>query len=886
MLIHAGAGGVGLAAIQIAQQVGAEIFCTAGSEEKRSFLHDLGVEHVLSSRSLAFADEIMRLTDREGVDVVLNSLPGEAIPKSIGCLRAYGRFLEIGKIDIYANRMIGLSPFQDNLSYFAIDLDRMLRQRPKYIRTLFAEVMKHFAAGHYRPLHYTRFPVEDVAGAFRYMAQRKNIGKVVVGMRTPTLTPSASEGTTLTRRASEGESPSTADSRSTPSLARRASVLITGGLGALGLRVAQWLADEGATHLVLLGRRAPSGETLKSIEAIRATGAKVAIISGDVADRTSLAAALKQIPNDFPSLRGVIHAAGVLDDRVMFDMTLDRLDRPMAPKVAGAWNLHALTGELPLDFFVMFSSVAAVLGSPGQANYAAGNAFLDALCSYRHSLGLPAVSINWGPWAGSGMAAEAGRDAQLADRGMNLLPAERALELLGSLLRLEEKTPPTTAISVRWGDMLKAARGAVPPLLREVAPADGAAQPAAADRPEDAALRDKLRSLEILEREALLAQFFSEQLAQIMGMDAASIDTKQPLNTLGLDSLMAIELKINIETRLKITVPMAAFMESPSVSSLARAVAKLLGQGPGVRSQESEGAQAETTGAAPAADGWQPLVAMQPEGEGAPLICVHPAGGNVLCYEHLVRHLGGGRPVYAIQARGSDGLGEPHTSIDDMVSDYLAALKRLQPRGPYYLVAWSSGGPVAYEMAYRLKQQGDEIGLLALIDSWPSLVNVDLDDDIQFLVELANFFGRFYDSPVELTYDELAAISTSQRLNYVLEKAQAGGVVSALFDRAFVERFINLCKANLRIMMNNELAPSDLPVQFFRAASADLIAEKMRGDAESDYGWGALVGDHLTVHEVPGDHITMLTGDNARRLAGLLRECIEAPSQRALAGAK
>jgi thioesterase domain-containing protein len=231
--------------------------------------------------------------------------------------------------------------------------------------------------------------------------------------------------------------------------------------------------------------------------------------------------------------------------------------------------------------------------------------------------------------------------------------------------------------------------------------------------------------------------------------------------------------------------------------------------------------------------------------------------------------------VYAIQARGSDGVGQPHTSIDEMVTDYLAALKRLQPRGPYCFVAWSSGGPVAYEMAYRLKQAGDEIGLLALIDSWPNLVNVDLDDDIQFLCELADFFGRFYESPVELTYDELADITTSKRLDYVLEKAKAGGVVSALFDKEFVERFINLCKANLRIMMENQLTPCDLPVHFFRATETDLIAEKMRGDAGEDYGWGELVGGGLTVHEVPGDHITMLTGDNARHLAGLLRECVD-----------
>jgi myxalamid-type polyketide synthase MxaB len=180
VLIHAGAGGVGLAAIQIAQKIGAEVFATAGSDSKREILRSLGVKHVYSSRSAAFAEEILAATDRQGVDVVLNSLPGEAITKSLSILRAYGRFLEIGKTDIYQNRMIGLLPFQDNLSYFAIDLDRMLRQRPDSIRELFADVMQHFEAGDYSPLNFTRFESTGVIDAFRYMSQRKNVGKVVV----------------------------------------------------------------------------------------------------------------------------------------------------------------------------------------------------------------------------------------------------------------------------------------------------------------------------------------------------------------------------------------------------------------------------------------------------------------------------------------------------------------------------------------------------------------------------------------------------------------------------------------------------------------------------------------------------------------------------------
>ena len=247
VLIHAGAGGVGLAAIQIAQQIGAEVFATAGSETKRDFLRSLGVQHVYSSRTTAFADEILADTNREGVDIVLNSLPGEAITKSLSILRAYGRFLEIGKTDIYQNRMIGLLPFQDNLSYFAIDLDRMLRQRSEYIRELFTEVMTHFDSGAYEPLMFTRFEAESTIDSFRYMSQRKNIGKVVVSFESQ-------------ESRVEGRGPETAED-SQAQVRGDGTYLITGGLGALGLRVAKWLAEQGAGAVALVSRRAPSAES-------------------------------------------------------------------------------------------------------------------------------------------------------------------------------------------------------------------------------------------------------------------------------------------------------------------------------------------------------------------------------------------------------------------------------------------------------------------------------------------------------------------------------------------------------------------------------------------------------------------------------------------------
>jgi myxalamid-type polyketide synthase MxaB len=568
VLIHAGAGGVGIAAIQIALHLGAEVFATAGSEEKREFLRALGVPHVHSSRTTEFAEEILQLTRREGVDIVLNSLPGEAITKSLETLRAYGRFLEIGKTDIYQNRMIGLAPFQDNLSYFAIDLDRMLRQRPDYIRDMFAEMMKFFESGHFRPLPLTRFAMDQTVDAFRYMAQRKNIGKVVVSFEDR---PQASD-----------EQPNAPRQVCTD-----ATYLITGGLGALGLQVAQWLAAHGARHLALLGRRAPTEAAVQTIRALEAEGVRVAAIQGDVADAGSLKKALAQIPREFPPLHGVIHAAGVLDDGVLYDMDLARLDRTMTPKLRGAWNLHTATLDAPLDFFVLFSSIACLLGSPGQGNYAAGNAAMDGLAHYRRKLGLPALAINWGPWADSGMAAEAGRDAQLTGRGMDLIPVDRGLSILGRLLQSDE--PQAAVMSVRWGDLLRQSGGDVPPILRDVAPqAEEGASSEAADARVDHELRSRLLSASLEERQAILRVYFTKELAKIMGLEPASLNVEQPLNTLGLDSLMAIELKNNIETRLKVVIPMARFMEGPSVVKLASAVAETLVQDAATTVKSSE----------------------------------------------------------------------------------------------------------------------------------------------------------------------------------------------------------------------------------------------------------------------------------------------------------
>jgi len=546
VLIHAAAGGVGLAAVQLAQHAGAEIFATAGSAEKRAYLKSMRVPHVFDSRSLSFADEIMKATGGQGVDVVLNSLPGEYITRSLSILAPHGRFVEIGKTDIYQNKPLGLFPFRNNLSYFALDLDRVCRERPALLRSLLLELMAMFQLGSLKPLPHNVFYVEDAANAFRYMARRKNIGKVVLSFTSDQ-----------------------SKNRSDRSVAPRvdATYLITGGHGGLGLEVARWLVEKGARHLVLLSRGGASSSAKDVAADMAAKGVTVKTVQADISNESDLSRALSEIRNTMPPLRGVIHAAGVLDDHLLLNLDAENFRRVLAPKVLGAWNLHTLTADLPLDFFVVFSSVASILCSPGQANYAAANAFLDGLAHDRRSRGLPCLSINWGPWAEVGMAARAASARGAASRVM--LPIAPA-QALAALDRLFEKNgpPQAVAMSVDWTQLARSFNGQQPPalisdLMREKS------RPAATKAPSESGPRLSIQELlaaASARRHTLLLAHVQKSLAQVMALDAPELDPEESMSNLGLDSLMALELQHSLEESFGTKLPIELLMGMPTMN--------------------------------------------------------------------------------------------------------------------------------------------------------------------------------------------------------------------------------------------------------------------------------------------------------------------------------
>ncbi len=563
VLVHGGAGGVGLAAIQYARFRGAELFATAGSDEKRDFLRGVGAAHVFDSRTLAFADQVLEITGGSGVDVVLNSLSGEAVRRSLAVLRPFGRFLELGKRDYYENTKIGLRPFRNNISYFGIDVDQLLLERQELAVRLFGEIMELFKQGAFRPLPHRVFPNSQVADAFRHMQASRHIGKIVVagGDRTP-----AADEPALRR--------------GPLSLSPEHTYLITGGLSGLGLATARWMVEKGARHLALMGRRgASTPEARAAVAEIEASGAVVHVLAVDVADAELLACAFRDLDRLAPSLRGVVHAAMVLEDALIRHLNVHQLRRVLRPKMLGASNLDRLTRHMNLDFFVLYSSATTYLGSPGQASYVAANAYLECLAQDRKRQGLPGLAVSWGPISDVGYLAreQSDRSRLLSKLGGRALNSHQVLGTLEELLITDRAS--VAVMNLDWGVVRQSLPTVRSPKFSRLAGDGGDGAP---QSDMDEGVREslaKLAQLELLskaELELVVANLLSWEVAKVLHMPASKVDTKRSVYDLGLDSLMAVELETAIHERFGVNMSIIEVIEGVTIDQMAVRIAKRL----------------------------------------------------------------------------------------------------------------------------------------------------------------------------------------------------------------------------------------------------------------------------------------------------------------------
>ncbi|MEI6205660.1 MAG: type I polyketide synthase [Desulfuromonadales bacterium] len=543
VLIHAAAGGVGLAAVQLCKAVGAEIFATAGSAEKRELLKQMGVQHIMDSRSLAFADQIREITNARGIDIVLNSLAGEFIDQSISLLAAGGRFIEIGKADTRTDQEIQV--LYPSVAYHRFDLAALTELNPQLVSTMFSSLFGQFEQHILQPLPMTVFPMQRAQDAFRFMAQARHIGKVVISL---------------------------ADRIRERSFAERgivdpsATYVITGGLGALGMAVAGWLVENSCRNLVLVGRTGASAETAESVEQLRQAGVHVCILAGDVAELSDVTAIMTELRANMPPLKGIFHAAGVLDDAMLPELDAERMERVMKPKTAGMWNLHKATERDDLELFVLFSSLTAVTGSPGQANYAAANAALDGFARWRRSRGFAAVSINWGPWSEVGMAAQDGKSDRLTARGIRSISSAAGLHAMAAILRANpiEQCVADLDLQRLASFVTTTGTGLYAELFSHVSDAGR-------DTNTVAVLIGRLKQVPHAERHAVMLLVIQELAAKVMGQsDPTRIEPDRPLQEQGFDSLMAVDLRNLIAKTFSVELPVSLLFDYPTPDKIGR----------------------------------------------------------------------------------------------------------------------------------------------------------------------------------------------------------------------------------------------------------------------------------------------------------------------------
>jgi myxalamid-type polyketide synthase MxaB len=832
VLIHAAAGGVGQAAVRLARAAGAEIYATA-SRDKWAFLAEQGITHLFDSRTTDFADSLMAATAGEGVTLVLNALTGDFIEKSFDVLAQGGRFVEIGKLNIWSAERA--RAFRPDVEYHAFELGVGAAGGERLLERLLTPVLQRIESGDFGPLPLRVFPLDEVVPAFRWLAAGRNIGKGVIRIRDVRTAPGRVVG-----------------------IREDGQYLVTGGLGALGLRVAEWLVKKGARDIALVGRRAPSAAVEKTLEGLRARGAAIRVHRLDIADRAELGAFVA----DLPRLAGVFHCAGVLDDGVMLRQTRPRFQSVLRPKVLGLTNLHELTRAQPLDHFVCYSSTSAMLDGGGQSSYAAANAYLEAFMVYRRSLALPGLAIAWGAWAGGGMAADL--EARKPGSSSDFIEPYEGIAALEELVLGGR----VHAVVARMHARLARDQPSMP-LFRELTAADRHAVP-----------RESRRFDEILRSHggdisAALAGFLKIEVCKILGVAPDQFGNDDDFIESGIDSLMLAELRNNVQKGLGKSVPASVFFARPNISALARYIV------------ETHFAPETPHGDAAVSTTASTIVPLRAAAAGMPyLFCVPGIGDNIFDFKHLADAVSD-RSVCVFQGHDeSAGRMEPD-EITFLARHHVEAMRRLQPSGPYHLMGYSFGGSVAVEMVHQLLVANDIVGSLTLLDSVPffrlhgdarfqraaylllfDMLSESIGGDAETSGWLHDLFVRAADSPDPLRR---------------LRDLSADADVAQTPQRTAIRQLIEIFSRRLTIEYQPPPRLGDIEIHHLRASRGLGVAaqglERQLSVPDGHHGqpsrWEDLIENRTIVTVVDCSHFALLKPPNVAAVVTVLNAADE-----------
>ncbi|EXK33530.1 hypothetical protein FOMG_10801 [Fusarium oxysporum f. sp. melonis 26406] len=572
ILIHAAAGGVGQAAIMLAKMVGAEIYATVGTADKRRFLietYGIPDDHIFSSRDSSFADGIRRMTNGKGVEVVLNSLAGELLRETWHCISMFGRFIEIGKRDIEINTKLEMTPFIRNVTFASVDLTVIFRHRKPLGAAALNSVMDLLRENKVHEISpITTYPVSQIEDAFRVMQAGKHLGKLII-------TAGADDLVKVLPKSEE-----------TLQLPADASYLLVGGLGGLGRATSAWLAEHGAKNLIFVSRSGTSKpEAAALVESLEKNAVNVAVLRCDVSDYEKLSAGVHDALKTMPPIRGLIHGGMVLNDSIFEAMTYAQYQDAIRPKVTGTINLHNLTKHMPLDFFIMLSSAAGVVGNSSQANYAAGGAFQDAFAHFRTEQGLPAVTLDLGGIDDVGFVAEnADYVVNLERWGYLTISQAEFFSMIKQAILQPQRSATNCQVVTGLGTQGMAEEGSdaspdeLPFWFRDAKFSHllqmGRKEVHETDSENGLRLTESIPAAESLaEATNLICDAIIEKMAKMLGIPAEGIDASQSMAAYGLDSLVAVELRNWLFREAKADVAVFEVLGKGSLNALAGDIA-------------------------------------------------------------------------------------------------------------------------------------------------------------------------------------------------------------------------------------------------------------------------------------------------------------------------
>ncbi|XP_063235501.1 fatty acid synthase-like isoform X2 [Bacillus rossius redtenbacheri] len=801
LLVHAGSGGVGQAAISIALDAGLTVYTTVGSAEKRSFLKrrfpQLTDRHIFNSRDVSFEKHVMHETQGRGVDLVLNSLAEDKLLASVRCLANHGRFLEIGKFDLTNNSILGLSAFSGNRSFHGVFLDALFEKNSVEKRTIVRLVSEGMKSGAVVPLPTTVFAENEVEKAFRFIATGKHIGKVMLKIRNE-----------------EPDKTVPPPAKLVPAILRtymdpRKVYVVIGGLGGIGLQLANWLVLRGATKIVLTSRSGVrTGYQSLCVRRWKEQGITVLVLSVDCSTNEATLQLLKEA-GKLGDVGGIFNLAAVLKDGLLENQTEADFRAVLRSKVNVTKNFDALSRALcpDLDYFVVFSSVSCGRGNPGQSNYGLANSVMERICEERRSVGLPALAVQWGAVGEVGLVAETMSD-KISIRGTLPQRISSCLHTLDAFLR--QSHPVVSSIVL-------------------------------AEKKQDSGQAGLL-----------------DAVSNILGIkDLKKVNFQATLADLGMDSLMSAEIKqvlernhsiiLSPEEIRKLTFDDLSLKDSNEIKSSTELPSDIM-------QEDIEWLRMPT-------EVLVRLPSKVAEGAHLPLYLVHPIEGVVTCLEPLAAELP--LPVWGLQCTPE----APLDSVRQLAAFYVKHVKEVHPGGHYNVGGYSFGATVAFEMALQLEEMGEEVSLF-LIDGSPSWLAMYLeslrpagetpDSNREETAALAYFVTKFMDLDFHEVQTSLSAASNLEERLSLLGKI-LGGMTECPSEQvvAAANSFYK------KMLMAYNYKPQEKlkgDVTLFRTTTKTL-------NLGHDYDLSKICNSRVNVYTLESDHKNILQANCIKEIA-------------------